>query len=83
MTCLPGGTKHHHVGIDHIAQQRLGDCIGIESLDRVTAAGTGDGGQPVIHLQVQITVPDNLAGGHLGKVKDGGCALAIGLHGGW
>ena len=80
MPGLPGGAEHHHVGIDRVTQQRLGDGIGVESLDGVTAAGACYGGQPVIHLQVQIAVADNLAGGHLGEVENGGRALSIGLH---
>ena len=80
---LPGSAQHHDIRIHNIPKRRLGHIGGVEPADPVVASCQRNGGQPVIYLQVQIALADNLAGGHFCQIDYRAGALAIGGHRGW
>ena len=67
---MPSGAHHHHVGVDRVAHNALGERIGIECGQVPFADRAGDGSDAFVNAQVRVAPPHEIAGRHLGRIQE-------------
>ena len=75
---LPGKAEHHDVGVDAVAEQSLGQRIGVDRGEVAWADHPLDGTKPNRRGEVGVAEADHVAGRHLGDVDRGAHTPAIG-----